>query len=192
MALTLAPQPGAVSNGDLRNIMIDDLKRANDPSKSPYERFMSLLNASRIAESFRQTGERLPEALSDPRAVRAQLLALGQQGLATAAHSINSGGQSMDPTLNFRTAQTLIALMAEEKLQTEEASYRIFGGKDHFDRRLSSLSAPKALAYGAAGDIGSVLERMTAPQAKADPGVEQPKVEKVAKTFTGPMPTPMG
>lgn len=166
MPLILAPAPGSVTDAELRDLMYQDLRRACDPNKDPYDRFVSLLNASRIAEGLRQTGDRnIPEALRDPAAVRANLLSLGQMGLAHAAYNINAGRNAdIDPSLNYRAAQTLISLMAEEGLQNERTSYAVFGGRAYFEQRMAAAGQSKSekniAKNAAAGDVQAVVEKL--------------------------------
>ena len=146
MPLLISPAPGSVSATDLHKLVIDHLKISADPNNTPYERFMALENATRLARQYQDAGGKtsLPVEVTDSAYVRRQLLAYGQMTLATAAHAINGRlGDSSSQSLHLRSAQTVIGLMARAGLQSEEQSYGVFGGRSVFDQRLAQLEAPK-------------------------------------------------
>ncbi len=146
MPLLISPAPGSVPSSDLYKMMVDHLIISADPKNTPYDRYMALENATRLARQYQEGGgkESLPSPLSDPNTVRRQLLAYGQMTLATAAHAINGNlGDSSSQALHLRSAQTIIGLMARAGLQGEDQSYGVFGGRNVFDLRLAQIQAPK-------------------------------------------------
>ena len=147
MPLLISPAPGSVPTSDLHKLVIDHLKISADPNNTPYDRFMALENATRLARQYQEAGGKnsLPVEVTDPAYVRSQLLAYGQMTLATAAHAINGRlGDTSSQSLHLRSAQTVIGLMARAGLQSEEQSYGVFGGRSVFDQRLAQLEAPKS------------------------------------------------
>lgn len=178
MALVYDPDINSVSQADYHKVMIDNLKRSNDPNVSAYDRYIALSSAADNAKKYAEKygSEQVPPDLRNPELVQSNLRAYGNLTIARAVHAMNAGISNANKVDQMNQASTVISLMARDGIQDEDVSWRPFGGRAHFEERLAAARAatPKNVA--------------AAEVAPANPGLSAFVGEILQKVLPGSMP----
>lgn len=180
-----------VSRDELQTMMVSDYRRAYDITASPEMRFVSLLNASNIAQSLASGGNRqgIPAQLLDNNSIRQELNNFGQMGLAQDRHRINSSigrpEQSDRLVSTVQSVRDLIGLMAENGLQTEDQSYALLGGREHL-ARLEQNARVQRSQFSAAENTNNSSNRLQGEEKQPLPKQYTPGINGSAYTAITP------